>query len=98
MMTIGGNSAAQIQSIVDRVERLEDDKKAIASDIKDIYAEAKGNGFDVPALRAIVKIRREDSEKRKARESLIETYMHALGMLSDLPLGQAAIEQAKAAM
>lgn len=90
-----GNTTAptkdQIKAIVERVERLEEEKKAIADDIRDVYAEAKGNGFDVKALREIVRIRKQDAEKRKEHEAVLEVYMHALGMLADLPLGQAAI-------
>lgn len=99
-MTIGHNSSKfakdQLQSIIERVERCEEDKKAIADDIKDIFAEAKGQGFDVKALRAIIKIRKQDANERAEQETILETYMHALGMLADLPLGQAAIERAVA--
>lgn len=94
--TIGGNSKEQLKAIVERIERLESDKAEIASDIKDVYAEAKGNGFDVPALRAIIKMRAEDANKRAERETILETYMHALGMLADLPLGKAAMDRAVA--
>lgn len=90
-MTEGDNARAQIKSIIERIERLEAEKKAIADDIKDVYAEAKGNGFDVKALREIVRIRKQDEEDRKEHEAILETYMHALGMLADLPLGQAAL-------
>lgn len=90
---IGGNSKEQLKSIIERVERLLEDKAAIMSDVKDIFAEAKGNGFDVPSLRAIIKMRAEDANKRAERETILETYMHALGMLADLPLGQAAMER-----
>lgn len=94
--SIGGNSKEQLKSIIERVERLLEDKAAIMSDVKDIFAEAKGNGFDVPALRAIIKMRAEDANKRAERETILETYMAALGMLADLPLGQAALERAGA--
>lgn len=86
----GHNSKQQIKSIVDRIERLEDEKQQIADDIKEIYAEAKGNGYDVKALRAIIRRRRQDAAKLAEHEALVETYMRALGMLADLPLGQAA--------
>jgi uncharacterized protein (UPF0335 family) len=91
---IGSNSNAQLKSIVERIERLEDEKAAIGSDIKDVYAEAKGNGYDPKVLRTIVRIRKQDAEKRAEQEAVLETYMHALGMLSDLPLGQAALRRA----
>ena len=87
-------AAAELRQFIERIERLEEEKKAIADDIKDVYAEAKGNGYDVKALREIVRMRKQDEDKRKEHESIVETYMHALGMLSDLPLGQAAIERA----
>lgn len=95
-MNHGHNSKEQIRSIIERVERLEEEKKVLADDIKDIYAEAKGNGFDVKALRAIVKLRKQDAAKRAEHEAILETYMHALGMLADTPLGHAAIERATA--
>jgi len=86
----------QLKSIVERIERLAEEKDGIASDIRDVYAEAKGNGFDVPALRALIKLRKEDANKRAERETILETYMAALGMLSDLPLGKAAMDKAVA--
>lgn len=88
---IGDNAKQQIRSIVERIERLAEEKQTIADDIKDVYAEAKGNGFDVAALRAIVKLRKEDAAKRAEREAVLDLYLHALGMLADLPLGQAAM-------
>lgn len=84
----------QLKSIVERIERLEGEKKATQDDIRDVYAEAKGNGFDVKALRAIIRLRKQDAAERKEHEAILETYMHALGMLADLPLGKAAIERA----
>ena len=71
----------QLKAFVERVERLEEEKKAIADDIRDVYGEAKGNGFDVKALRAIVRLRRQDADERREQESVLETYMHALGMI-----------------
>jgi len=78
---VGGNTKAQLRSIVERIERLEEEKKAISDDIKDVYAEAKGNGFDVKALRTIVRMRRQDANEREEQETILETYLHALGML-----------------
>ena len=72
----------QLKAFVERVERLEEEKKAIADDIRDVYAEAKGNGFDVKALRTIVRMRKEDADERSEHETILETYMHALGMLN----------------
>jgi uncharacterized protein (UPF0335 family) len=95
-MNMGNNSSEQLRSIIERIENLNEQIGGLKDDVKEIFAEAKGNGYDVPALRAIIKMRAEDAEKREARESIIETYMAALGMLADLPLGQAAVERAVA--
>jgi uncharacterized protein (UPF0335 family) len=80
----GHNSVAkdQIKSIIERVERMEEEKKTISEDIRDIYAEAKGNGLDVKALRTIVRMRKQDPNDRAEQEAILETYMHALGMLA----------------
>ena len=88
-MTEGHNG--QLQSIIERIERLEDEKAKISLDIKEIYAEAKANGFDAKILRKIVAIRKQDADKHEEEQQLIATYMAALGMLADTPLGQAAI-------
>ena len=72
----------QLKAIIERIERLEEEKKTIADDIRDVYAEAKGNGFDVKALRTIVRLRAQDVDERKEQEAVLETYMHALGMLN----------------
>jgi uncharacterized protein (UPF0335 family) len=71
----------QLKAIIERIERLEEEKKTISDDIRDVYAEAKGNGFDVKALRTIVRLRKQDVDERKEEETILETYMHALGML-----------------
>lgn len=71
----------QLKAIVERIERLAEEKQTIADDIKEVYAEAKGNGFDVRALRVIVKLRAQDAGERQAHEAILETYMQALGML-----------------
>ncbi len=63
------------------IERLEEEKKTISDDIRDVYAEAKGNGFDVKALRTIVRLRKQDANERAEQETILETYMQALGML-----------------
>ena len=70
-----------LKAFVERVERLEEEKKAIADDIRDVYVEAKGNGFDVKALRTVVRMRKQDVNERKEQEAILETYLHALGML-----------------
>lgn len=81
----------QLRAIVERIERLEEEKKATSDDIRDVYAEAKGNGFDTKALRAIVRLRKQDAEERAEHEAILDTYKHALGLLADTPLGEAAI-------
>ena len=71
----------QLKAIIERIERLEEEKKTISDDIRDVYAEAKGNGFDVKALRTIVRMRKQDANERAEEETILETYMQALGML-----------------
>jgi uncharacterized protein (UPF0335 family) len=71
----------QLKAIVERIERLEEEKKATSDDIRDVYAEAKGNGFDIKALRSIVRLRKQDTDERREQQEILETYMHALGML-----------------
>ena len=71
----------QLRSIIERIERLEEEKKAISEDIKDVYAESKGNGYDVKALRTIIRLRKQDPNERQEEESILETYMQALGMI-----------------
>ena len=70
----------QLKAIVERIERLEEEKKTIAADIKEVYAEAKGTGFDVKALRKIIAMRRQDKDKRREEEAMLELYLSALGM------------------
>ena len=70
-----------LKAFVERVERLEEEKKTIADDIRDVYAEAKANGFDVKALRVIVRLRKQDLEERREHEAILATYMAALGMI-----------------
>jgi uncharacterized protein (UPF0335 family) len=70
----------QLKAFIERVERLEEEKKTISDDIRDVYAEAKGNGYDVKALRTIVRLRKMDSDERKEQETILDTYLVALGM------------------
>jgi uncharacterized protein (UPF0335 family) len=97
MSDIGHNSAVnqdtakRLLSIIERIERLEEERKALQADIKDIYTEAKSAGYDVPTIRLLIKRRAEDAAKREEREALLETYLAALGQLADTPLGQAAM-------
>jgi uncharacterized protein (UPF0335 family) len=77
------NSAAQSQlkTIIERIERLEEDKAAVANDLKEVYAEAKGNGFDTKILRKVVRLRKQDKAKRQEEEALIDLYLSAIGGL-----------------
>ncbi|MEC9433936.1 MAG: DUF2312 domain-containing protein [Pseudomonadota bacterium] len=74
-------SAGQLRAIVERIERLEEEKKEVAEQIKEVYAEAKGNGFDAKTLRKIVALRKKKPEERSEEEAMLELYMNALGML-----------------
>ena len=71
----------QLKAIVERIEHLEEEKKALAGDIRDVYAEAKGNGYDVAALRTVIRLRKQDKHERAEQEAILETYLHALGMV-----------------
>lgn len=70
----------QIRALIERIERLEEEKKSISDDIRDVYAEAKGNGFDATIMRQIVKLRRMDAAERQENQTVLELYEHALGM------------------
>ena len=72
----------QLRALVERIERLEEEKKTIAGDIKEVYAEAKGNGFDTKIVRQVVRIRKMDTTEREERDALLDLYMSALGMAS----------------
>jgi uncharacterized protein (UPF0335 family) len=82
MATVSPDSVAQdqIKAFIERIERLEEEKAAIAGDIKEVYAEAKGNGFDTKVLRKVISIRKQDHAERLEQEALLELYMTALGM------------------
>jgi len=71
----------QLRQYIERIERLEEEKKAIADDIKDVFAEAKGNGFDVKALKKIISLRKMDKDERQEQEAILDLYMQALGMI-----------------
>lgn len=80
-LSIGDNTKEQLRSIVERIENLDGQIVELRSDQKDIYSEAKGNGYDVKALRKIVQLRKMDAATRQEQEAILETYMHALGMV-----------------
>jgi uncharacterized protein (UPF0335 family) len=81
---VGGIAGEQLRAIIDRIERLEEEKKALAEDIKDVFAEAKGNGFDTKIIRKIISIRKRDRNELDEEETMLEVYMRALGMLPDI--------------
>ncbi|MCB2099800.1 MAG: DUF2312 domain-containing protein [Rhodobacterales bacterium] len=80
MSEVGGVAGDRLRSFVERIERLEEEKAGIASDIRDIYAEAKGTGFDVKVLRQIVRLRKMDQADRREQEELLDLYQRALDM------------------
>lgn len=71
----------QLKAIVERIERLESEKKTISDDIKDVYGEAKALGYDVKALRTIIRMRKQDANERAEQETILDTYLNALNML-----------------
>ena len=80
MTKAGGVAGDHLKSFIERIERLEEEKKALAEDIRDVYSEAKASGFDAKVMRQIVKIRKMDKDDLDEQEALLETYMRALGM------------------
>lgn len=92
-MTKSGFAAGQLRSIVERIERLEEEKAALAADIREVYAEAKGNGFDVARIRDVVKLRKLEAADRQEREAVLDLYKSALGMLDGTPLGDATLNR-----
>lgn len=82
-MKAGGIAGDQLRTIIERIEKLEEEKAAIGADIREIFAEAKGNGYDTKALRQILKLRKMDESERQEQESMLDLYMRALGMAPD---------------
>lgn len=85
MSTVNPDEVAkeQLTAFVERIERLEEEKKGIADDIKEVYAEAKGNGFDVKVLRKVISVRKQDASERAEQEAILDLYLQALGMRTD---------------
>ncbi len=81
MADVGGISSEHLKSFIERIERLEEEKGAIAADIKDVFAEAKGNGFDTKIMRQILKLRKMDKDDVDEQETLLDLYKQALGMV-----------------
>jgi len=80
MPDVGGIAADQLRSFVERIERLEEEKKALSDDIRDVYAQAKGSGFDLKVLRQVIRLRKMDNSDRQEQETLLDIYKRALGM------------------
>ncbi|MFN0219477.1 MAG: DUF2312 domain-containing protein [Hyphomicrobium sp.] len=97
MSTLQVSAQKQLRQFVEQIERLEEEKKQLASDIRDKYLEAKAVGFDVKALRQILRLRKKSQEERQEEESVLEVYMHALGMLDDDSALRAAADKMIAA-
>ncbi|PCH45563.1 MAG: DUF2312 domain-containing protein [Hyphomicrobiales bacterium] len=87
----------QLRTIIERIERLEEEKKAIADDIKDVYAEAKANGFDAKILRKVVSLRKIEATERQEQEAVLDLYLSALGMLPDFEPAATAEAETEAA-
>jgi uncharacterized protein (UPF0335 family) len=81
-MDVGGVAGKRLRAFLERIERLEEEKKGLADDVKDIYAEAKGVGFDVTTMRRIIKLRKMEPEKIREQDELLELYKSAIGMAS----------------
>jgi uncharacterized protein (UPF0335 family) len=81
MPDVGGIAGDRLKSFIERIERLEEEKKALANDIKEVYAEAKGTGFDTKIMRQIIRLRRMDKDDLDEQETLLDVYRRALGML-----------------
>jgi uncharacterized protein (UPF0335 family) len=77
----GGIAGDQLESIIQRIERLEEEKAALAGDIREVFAEAKGNGFDTKILRQVLKLRKMDKADRQEQDAILELYLNALGMI-----------------
>ena len=84
MPDVGGVAGERLKSFIERIERLEEEKRALAEDIKEVFSEAKGVGFDVRTMRQNLKLRRMDQEDLDEQEALLDTYKRALGMSPDL--------------
>ena len=93
MTTTGGVDADRLCSFIERIERLEEEKAALMADIRDVYAELKGAGYCVKTTRQVIKLRKIEADDRREQEEMLDLYKHALGMLADLPLGEAAMER-----
>lgn len=96
MTTLQDSAQKQLRQIVESLERLEEERKALAADARDKLAEAKAMGFDTKIIKKVLAIRKKSKTDREEEQAILDTYLHALGMLSDTPLGQWSIGQATA--
>jgi uncharacterized protein (UPF0335 family) len=85
MPDVGGITADQLRSYIERIERLEEEKATLAADIREVYAEAKGNGFDTKIMRQVIRLRKMEQADRQEQEELLELYKRALGMIESPP-------------
>ena len=92
MPEVGGIAGERLRSLIERIERLEEEKRTLAADIKEVYAEAKGTGFDTKTMRQIIRIRRLDQDDLDEQETLLDIYKRALGMLPAAESASAAAE------
>ena len=92
MPDVGGIAVERLKSFIERIERLEEEKRVLGSDIKEVYAEAKGTGFEPKIMRQIIKIRRKDKEEADEEESLLDLYKRALGMTPEAVIETQAAE------
>ena len=95
MTNLHGAARKQLRQLVEQIERLDEEKKVLSSDIRDKYIEAKSLGFDVKAMRQIVRLRKKSQQERHEEESILEVYMHALGMLSEYSIKESQVEAAE---
>ena len=79
--TLNATAQTQLRTVIERIERLEEDKAGVMADLKEVYAEAKGNGFDSKIIRKVVRLRKQDRAKRMEEEALLDLYMSAIGGL-----------------
>ena len=92
---VGGIAGDRLKSFIERAERLEEEKRALAADLKEVFTEARGAGFDVKIMRKIIAERRRDKDAVDEEQTLLDVYRRALGMLADLPLGESAVAAAR---
>ena len=88
------SSNNQLKALVERIEKLEEERTVLADDVKSVFSKAKANGFDPKIIKKVLALRKKDASKRAEEQALLSVYMDALGMLADTPLGKAAMDRA----